>query len=107
MWTWTAISPSILLPGLQIVAAQYRIAFQVDEPVVLYDCLPHTAFITHSDFAQHLAGCIISAEVSREDPVEIEVVESVTNDGPCSFRRIAVSPEAHADPVSQLRAFVL
>src|SRR5437660_10407348 len=65
------------------------------------------AFVPHSQLLQNVSGCRIVLKVRRKNPVQPEILKSVTNYFARSLSRVALSPEGNSQPVAQLGMLML
>src|SRR5438477_841047 len=107
MVTWTATALGILLSLRHVVLTNNGVTFQVDELIPLSNGLTHATFVLHSDLPQDFPGSIVACKMRGKDPVEFELFESISHNGPRRFCGIAIAPERHANPVAKLGALML
>src|SRR5258708_36975032 len=109
MVTCTAIAPGILrlLPGRGHFFAENGVHLQINKFAPFENSLPRTTLVLHANLAKNVSRSFVALEVSGEDAVEIELLESVADNGARRLRSVAVAPERNANPIAEFGALML
>src|SRR5258706_16426065 len=100
MVTCTAMAIGILRPlPDRYFLAKNGVHLQINKFAPLENGLPRTALVLHANFAKNVSGCPVALEVSGEDAVECELLESVLDNGPGCLGCVAVAPVGNTDPI--------
>src|SRR5690348_10673456 len=93
-----------LLAGLFLLALQDAIRLNILERIPLFQMPAHTPLVLHADLLHHSSRSRVAGEVSGEDAMQANYVESVAQDGCRRLGCIALAPVLLADPITKLRS---
>src|SRR5579863_379255 len=109
MVTCTAIAIGILrlLWGRRHFFAKDGVHLEVEKLAPLENRPPRATLMLHADLAEDVSGGLVAFEVRGENAVEIELLESITDDGAGGLGGIAMAPVGDAKPVAEFSSLVL